>query len=51
METIKPYVREEVTNVWWLWKAGIVREDCARADGDVGEPYDRTTPDVVRLSS
>lgn len=32
METITPYLREEVANVWRLWKAGIVRENYARAD-------------------
>ena len=32
METIKPYLQEEVANVWRLWKAGIVRENYARAD-------------------
>jgi hypothetical protein len=32
METIKPYLKEEVANVWRLWKAGIVRENYARAD-------------------
>jgi hypothetical protein len=32
METIKPYIKEEVANVWRLWKAGIVRENYARAD-------------------
>jgi len=32
METVKPYVNEEVANVWRLWKAGIVRENYARAD-------------------
>lgn len=32
METIQPYLRHEVTNVWRLWKAGIVRENYARAD-------------------
>ena len=31
-ETIKPYIKEEVSNVWRLWKAGIVRENYARAD-------------------
>jgi hypothetical protein len=31
-ETIEPYLREEVANVWRLWKAGIVRENYARAD-------------------
>jgi hypothetical protein len=32
METIQPYIAEEVANVWRLWKAGIVRENYARAD-------------------
>ncbi len=32
METIQPYLKEEVANVWRLWKAGIVRENYARAD-------------------
>ncbi len=32
MEQIKPYLPEEVSNVWRLWKAGIVRENYARAD-------------------
>jgi hypothetical protein len=32
METIKPYLREAVANVWRLWKVGIVRESYARAD-------------------
>jgi hypothetical protein len=32
METISPYLPEEVANVWRLWKAGIVRENYARAD-------------------
>jgi hypothetical protein len=32
METIEPYLPEEVSNVWRLWKAGIVRENYARAD-------------------
>ena len=32
METIEPYLPEEVANVWRLWKAGIVRENYARAD-------------------
>lgn len=32
METIAPYVKDEVANVWRLWKAGIVRENYARAD-------------------
>ncbi|WP_067539515.1 hypothetical protein [Nocardia crassostreae] len=32
METITPFLPEEVANVWRLWKAGIVRENYARAD-------------------
>ena len=31
-ETIERYLPEEVANVWRLWKAGIVRENYARAD-------------------
>jgi hypothetical protein len=32
MEQITPFLPEEVSNVWRLWKAGIVRENYARAD-------------------
>jgi hypothetical protein len=32
MEDITPFLQEEVSNVWRLWKAGIVRENYARAD-------------------
>lgn len=32
METIAPLLPQEVANVWRLWKAGIVRENYARAD-------------------
>ena len=32
MQTIQPYIKDEVANVWRLWKAGIVRENYARAD-------------------
>jgi hypothetical protein len=32
LETIEQYLSEEVANVWRLWKAGIVRENYARAD-------------------
>ena len=32
LDDLKPYLREEVSNVWRLWKAGIVRENYARAD-------------------
>ena len=32
LEDLKPYLRDEVSNVWRLWKAGIVRENYARTD-------------------
>jgi hypothetical protein len=32
MEQTTPFLQEEVSNVWRLWKAGIVRENYARAD-------------------
>jgi len=32
VDTIKPYLRDEVSNVWRMQKAGIVRENYARAD-------------------
>jgi hypothetical protein len=32
MEKITPYLPQEVSNVWRLWKAGVVRENYARAD-------------------
>jgi hypothetical protein len=32
MDQINPYLTKEVSNVWRLWKAGIVRENYARAD-------------------
>jgi hypothetical protein len=32
LETVTPYLTEEVANVWRLWKAGIVRENYDRAD-------------------
>ncbi len=32
MDTIKPLLAAEVANVWRLWKAGVVRENYARAD-------------------
>ena len=31
-EKVEPYLPKEVANVWRLWKAGIVRENYARAD-------------------
>ena len=34
LESVRPYLKEEVSNVWRLWKAGIVRENYARS----GEP-------------
>ncbi len=35
MQTIQPLLAGEVANVWRLWKAGIVRENYARADEPV----------------
>jgi hypothetical protein len=32
LDHLRPYLKEEVSNVWRLWKAGIVRENYARAD-------------------
>jgi hypothetical protein len=32
LDDLRPYLRDEVSNVWRLWKAGIVRENYARAD-------------------
>jgi hypothetical protein len=32
LDNLRPYLRDEVANVWRLWKAGIVRENYARAD-------------------
>jgi hypothetical protein len=32
LQTITPFLPDEVANVWRLWKAGIVRENYARAD-------------------
>ena len=32
LETVTPYLPQEVANVWRLWKAGIVRENYTRAD-------------------
>jgi len=32
IETVEPYLQDEVANVWRLWKAGVVRENFARAD-------------------
>ncbi len=32
LDDLRPYLPDEVSNVWRLWKAGIVRENYARAD-------------------
>ena len=32
LDDLRPYLREEVANVWRLWKSGVVRENYARAD-------------------
>ncbi|MDQ6669224.1 MAG: hypothetical protein M3069_00395 [Chloroflexota bacterium] len=32
LDTIAPLLPQEVANVWRLWKAGVVRENYARAD-------------------
>jgi hypothetical protein len=32
LDDLRPYLRKEVSNVWRLWKAGIIRENYARAD-------------------
>ncbi len=32
LDQLKPYLKDEVSNVWRLWKAGIVRENYSRAD-------------------
>jgi hypothetical protein len=32
LDELRPYLPDEVSNVWRLWKAGIVRENYARAD-------------------
>lgn len=32
LDDLRPYLRDEVSNVWRLWKAGVVRENYARAD-------------------
>ena len=46
MATITPYLPEEVANVWRLWKAGIVRENYARAD-ELGVVIVFEVPDVA----
>ena len=46
LKTIEPFLTEEVANVWRLWKAGIVRENYARAD-EPGVVIVFETPDVA----
>jgi hypothetical protein len=46
LDTVRPYLTEEVSNVWRLWKAGIVRENYARAD-DSGVVIIFEVPDVA----
>jgi hypothetical protein len=46
MQQITPYLPEEVSNVWRLWKAGIVRENYARAD-ELGVVIVFEVPDVA----
>jgi hypothetical protein len=46
LETIQPLLEEEVSNVWRLWKAGIVRENYARAD-ELGVVIIFEVPDVA----
>jgi hypothetical protein len=42
-------LREEVSNVWRLWKAGIVRENYARADvGGVVIVFECDTVETVK---
>src|SRR5438552_7591216 len=49
LERIKPYIKDEVANVFRLWKAGIVRENYARADvGGVVIVFECTSIDEVR---
>lgn len=45
MERIEPFLQEEVSNVWRLWKVGIVRENYARAD-EMGVVIYFEVPDV-----
>jgi hypothetical protein len=46
LEQVTPYLPEEVSNVWRLWKAGIVRENYARAD-ELGVVIVFEVPDVA----
>ena len=50
LDDLKPHLREEVANVWRLWKAGIVRENYARADvGGVVIMFELDNVDEARL--
>ena len=46
LEQVTPYLPEEVSNVWRLWKAGVVRENYARAD-ELGVVIVFEVPDVA----
>lgn len=48
-EDIRPFLPEEVANVWRLWKAGIVRENYARAD-ELGVViiFEVDSPDIAK---
>jgi len=49
LEDLKPYLKDEVSNVWRLWKAGIVRENYARADiGGVVIVFECDTVEIVK---
>jgi hypothetical protein len=49
LDDLRPYLRDEVSNVWRLWKAGIVRENYARADvGGVIIIFECDTLDEVK---
>jgi hypothetical protein len=49
LDDLRPYLRDEVANVWRLWKAGIVRENYARADiGGVVIVFECATLDEVK---
>ncbi len=32
MDQVRPYLLEETTHAWTLWKKGVIRENYARAD-------------------
>jgi hypothetical protein len=51
LETIQPYLPQEVANVWRLWKAGIVRENYARAGFQLVEELHGKAPLGFREST